>query len=239
MNQPVIGVLPLWDSAKQSYWMLPDYMKSIELAGGIPIILPLTCDREKLKMLSEFCDGFLFTGGPDADPKLYGAKKSRYCGEIIPERDEAEQILLTLLEPQNKPILGICRGLQIFNIFYGGTLYQDLPSEYTTHLNHSQQRPYSIPSHKVTIEANGLLYSLFGQQTFEVNSCHHQGILSLGKGLQCEAISEDGLIEAISIPEKKFFLGVQWHPEFLASTNEKISQKLFEAFIEASSKKIR
>ena len=124
--KPIIGVTPLFDSEKDSVWMLPGYLEGITAAGGIPIILPLYSDSGDIKKCSELCDGFLFTGGQDVSPEIYGEEKTEFCGETSELRDTLESTLLKIAIDENKPVLGICRGLQFINAALGGTLYQDL-----------------------------------------------------------------------------------------------------------------
>lgn len=128
MSMPLIGILPLYDSEKESYWMLPGYMKAVEQAGGIPVMLPLTGEEQALAALARSLDGFLFTGGHDVDPALYGEEIAEACGELCRERDRMEAQLFRLALELDKPAFGICRGLQLFNVLLGGTLHQDLPS---------------------------------------------------------------------------------------------------------------
>ena len=120
MQKPVIGVAPLWDKQKDSLWILPGYMDGIVQAGGLPLMLPLTADEAALRQLVRLCSGFLFTGGQDVSPGLYGADASPHCGEICETRDAMEKILFSIaVMEQNKPVLGICRGIQIINVLFG------------------------------------------------------------------------------------------------------------------------
>ena len=128
--KPMIGIVPLWDSTKNSYWMLPDYMRAVEKSGGVPVILPLTEDEAIIKQLASTFDGFLFSGGPDVHPSYFNEEVHPECGEICPARDTLEMMLFKEVLPLDKPILGICRGLQLINIALGGSIYQDLPSQY-------------------------------------------------------------------------------------------------------------
>ena len=115
MEKPIIGVTPLWDGEKNSYWMLPGYLEGVQEAGAIPVILPLAADGADAARLADLCDGLLFTGGQDVSPQLYGEKRRPACGELCPARDALERELLNRALEQDKPILGICRGLQFLN----------------------------------------------------------------------------------------------------------------------------
>lgn len=232
--KPMIGIVPLVDEKRESYWMLPGYMKGIEQAGGIPVMLPLTSDKAAIKVLTDSFSGFIFTGGHDVNPKLYNEVKSEKCAEICTERDEMESILFEYVLEMDKPALGICRGLQFMNVHLGGTLYQDLPTEINSKLVHSQKPPYDKPVHDISIKKDSLLYKLLQKTEAQVNSCHHQGIKKLAPALKIMAEAEDGIIEAIHMPDKKFIMATQWHPEFSYLVNED-SRKIFKAFINACS----
>lgn len=213
-NKPVIGVIPLFDYNKNSYWMLPGYFGGITEAGGLPVMLPLTNDSADIQQITFMCDGFLFTGGQDVDPKLYSARKTGACGECSPERDLMEELLLKRAMEADKPILGICRGIQFINAALGGTLWQDIPSQFSDTITHCQKPPYDVPIHEVNIRADSPLYDLLKADTIPVNSYHHQGVRALSPELLPMAEAPDGLIEAVYAPNKKFLWAVQWHPEF-------------------------
>ena len=230
MKKPIIGIVPLVDIERESYWMLPGYMKGIEQAGGIPLMLPLTSDEENLQQLAEELDGFLYAGGQDISPNLYAQRRSRMCGQCCHERDEMETILFRMVYEQDKPLLGICRGIQCINVVMGGTLYQDLPSEHSSDTEHHQIPPYDVPVHSVKIIGDSPLYKLLKKETLMVNSYHHQAILTLAPKVSAMAVSEDGLIEAVCVPKKRFIWGIQWHPELSCLVDEN-SRKIFSEFI--------
>ncbi len=238
MKKPIIGVTLLWDEEKNSYWMLPGYLEGLEEAGAIPIILPLAADGADIAQLADLCDGFLFTGGQDVAPQLYGEAMKPTCGELCPARDTLEQELLNRALEQDKPILGICRGLQILNVTLGGTLYQDLPTEHPSEIEHSMKPPYDQAAHTVRILPDTPLAALLQKQELGVNSCHHQAIRSLAPSLVEMARSTDDLIEAMYLPGKTFVWGVQWHPELSFRTDED-SRKMFMALVTAVIKKTR
>jgi len=229
--KPVIAVTPLWDDAKQSQWMLPGYLQGLLNAGAVPMVLPLTEDKEVLSRLLARCDGLLLTGGQDVAPALYGEVLMACCGETCPQLDGMERHLLRLALEWDLPIFGICRGLQFLNVYLGGTLYQDLPSQRLTPYQHHQEPPYERPAHPLFLEEGGLLHSLLEVDTLAVNSCHHQGAKVLAPALRLEARSEDGLVEAVSLPGHTFVLGVQWHPELMLADPSSIA--LFSGFAHA------
>ena len=130
MKKRMIGLVPLVDAERESYWMLPGYMNGIEQAGGIPVMLPLTADPDTLQQLADTLDGFLLTGGQDVSPVFYQAQTVAHCEACCAERDAMEQALFGIAWAQDKPILGICCGIQLINILLGGMLYQDLPTKH-------------------------------------------------------------------------------------------------------------
>ncbi|GAB1154881.1 gamma-glutamyl-gamma-aminobutyrate hydrolase family protein [Paenibacillus illinoisensis] len=232
MKKPMIGVLPLYDSNKKSYWMLPEYMNAIESAGGIPVMLPLTTNLEIIATLANEFDGFLFTGGHDINPELYQENAEDTCGELCMERDMMESLLFQKVIELDKPAFGICRGLQLFNVILGGSLYQDIPTQLqiSNTVNHKQSPPYTNLVHDVHIEKGNLLHDIIQADTIKVNSYHHQGIKRLSDKLQAAAVAEDGIVESVVMPNQKFVLAVQWHPEY-SYTVDSYSQKLFSAFV--------
>jgi putative glutamine amidotransferase len=224
---PIIGVTPLWDAERKSVWMLPDYLDGIKAAGGIPVVLPLEMTEADADHIVETCDGFLFTGGQDVTPELYGAKNSLSL-ITSPERDKLEMLLLSKALPSEKAILGICRGLQLINVFLGGTLWQDLPSQHPSEIVHRQGKPYGVPTHKVML--NGDLQTLLGKDILEVNTLHHQAAKDLGRDLTPMAVAPDGIIEAVQMVGKHFVWAVQWHPEYMFKTDPD-SLAIFSSFI--------
>ncbi len=229
MKKPMIGVTPLWDAERQSVWMLPDYLDGIKAAGGLPVVLPLEMSEEDANQVVETCDGFLFTGGQDVSPVLYGMKDATGTIVASPERDKMETLLLSKALQADKAVLGICRGLQFINVFLGGTLWQDLPSQHPSEIAHRQGKPYGVPSHQVQL--SGDLQTLLGKDILEVNTLHHQAVKDLAKGLTAMAIAPDGIVEAVQMLGKRFVWAVQWHPEYLFRT-DKDSLAIFSCFVE-------
>ena len=213
MMRPKIGILPVYDEKEQLYTMHPGNMSCIEKAGGVPLMLPLTTDKRELLELARMMDGFLFTGGQDVDPFIYGEFALPQCGRASEKRDEMEKQLLEICIDSDKPCLGICRGLHIFNVMLGGTLYQDLSSQRPSMVSHMQSPPFDVTAHKIRLE--GLMAEIMGVPEMEVNSLHHQGIKELSPLLEAVAYSEDGLIEAAAARSGTFCLGVQWSPEYM------------------------
>ena len=231
-TKPVVGVSPLWDEQRDSIWMLPGYLDGIRQAGGIPIIFPLTSEEEELRELMALCDGILFTGGQDVSPDFYQEEPLKELGECCRKRDEMEAAMLRLALREDKPVLGICRGLQFINAYLGGTLYQDLPTQRPSEVNHHQGMPYDLPIHQVRLLEGTPLQNLLSMDTLPVNSLHHQAIKKLSAELEAMAVSPDGIVEAFYRPQSRFLWAVQWHPEF-SYLREESSRKIFTAFIQA------
>ena len=229
--KPVIGLIPLYDDDKDSFWMLPGYMKAVDVCGGLPLMLPLTEDQTVLSAAFDLCSGILFTGGHDVSPSLYGEEARDCCGIVCFPRDRMEAYLLGRCLEEDKPLLGICRGLQFMNACLGGTLYQDLPAEYKSGVVHRMKPPYDRAAHQVEVLPDTLLAALIGAGVHAVNSCHHQAVRKLSSRLDTMAVSEDGLVEAACVKGQKFALGVQWHPEFSYKTAPD-SLKIIQAFID-------
>ena len=233
MKKPWIGVLPLVDEGRESYWMLPGYLKGILQAGGLPVMLPLVSEDGLLEQMAKAMDGFLFTGGPDVSPGRYGGEREAFCGEGCEERDEMELRLFKKVYSRDKPALGICRGMQLANVALGGTLYQDLVAQCPSEIGHRQPSPYDAPAHSVAIVSASPLGRLLGKGEINVNSCHHQAVRVLSAHLSPMAFSPDGLVEAVYAPGKAFMWAVQWHPEFNYQVEES-SRMIFGAFIRAA-----
>ncbi len=229
--RPIIGMLVDVDNDKRTS-VLNAYASALEKAGGTPIILPYTTDLKTIDSFINLCHGFCFTGGKDIEPSVYNEEKRAGCGENEPYRDEYELLVFSNVVKTQKPILGICRGAQLINVAMGGTLYQDIPSEYKTNILHKQAEPKFSPSHSVFVKENTPLFNLLNKSQITANSFHHQAIKTLGKGLQIMASASDGIIEALYMPEKRFLWAIQWHPERLVDTSED-NKALFTHFIES------
>jgi putative glutamine amidotransferase len=232
MKQPVIGILPLIDIQRESYWMLPGYMDGILAAGGVPLMLPYTEDPAVLAHFVQICDGFLFPGGQDVSPEYYGQTRQTDEDEVCAPLDRMSLAFFRKVRQADKPVLGICRGLQLFNVIYGGTLYQDLPTEHPEGVKHHQAPPYDAPAHRVSVAPGTLLENIVGVRELAVNSLHHQAVKDVGNGLTVQAVSEDGIVEGLSDPKAAFLLAVQWHPECAFKSDPK-SLALFRAFADA------
>ncbi len=234
MKKPIIGLTPQYDYERNRVWIGPNYLEAIRAAGGVPVLLPLQAEKEELEAAARVCDGFLFTGGPDIDPFRFGEETIRQGGVVVPERDTMEENLFQIAMESDKPILGICRGIQVLNVFLGGTLYQDITAQFPSDLSiaHSQQSGNSVLTHSVLVKEGTLLSEILKKESIKVNSFHHQAIKDVASSLEVAGISVDSLIEAVYLPGHRFFLGIQWHPEHLFSTSED-ALNLFKAFVNA------
>lgn len=205
------------------------YIESLARAGAGMRWVELS-DPEQAVQDALTCDGLLLTGGGDMDPKFYGQARIPACGEPNLLRDAAEPLLLRAFLAADKPVLGICRGIQVMNAVLGGDLYQDIkPFEHLPHNDHWAK------VHTVTVRRGTLLSRILGQDTVLVNSQHHQAVDRVAPGFTLAALSEDGIVEAIEKPDARFCLGVQWHPEWLSDADPAM-QGLFDAFVNACSK---
>lgn len=259
-KKPVIAVVPQMNLEKHELFVRSVYLKALRGAGAIPLILPLYAGTDDLAQLLELADGVLFTGGPDIHPAHYGQDTHLHCGSVCPERDRLELALLPLAIDAKKPILGICRGIQLLNVALSGTLYQDLPSQFRQEFPIAHDQPFdpALPAHTVEVVAGTLLERIVtgkGRNAADtcavgadhpadhagdtgirlpVNSLHHQAVCNLAPGLIASAYAPGNLIEAIEKPDyPAFFLGVQWHPEYMWE-QDAVAAQIFAAFVEAA-----
>lgn len=213
------------------------YVNSIIKAGGIPLLLPVIEDKEAIAKLFGFCDGLLLTGGQDVTPSCYNEEPHPLLGETCERRDQFEMQLIHMAHEAKKPILGICRGLQLINTAFKGTLYQDLSLAMAA--SHSQEEPSSAATHSIKLMPGSLLQQVFGQENLMTNSFHHQGIKQLSPCFEVAALSDDGVVEGIQYKGPEWILGVQWHPEVMLEEHPEML-KLFRAFvIEASTRGVQ
>lgn len=212
-----------------------DYIRAVEEAGGIPVIIPQLTDPAKAEVILERLDGLLLSGGHDVNPQLYGQQIKNSCGTLMPMRDEQDIALAKAAWKKEIPTLGICRGLQIMAVAFGGTMYQDVKEEADTENHFYLMLPRNYPSHKVSLKEGSRLKEILGEAKVGVNSFHHQAVREIPENAKQTAVSEDGLIEALEFGGKeKFFIGVQWHPEMMYDSAQQ--KKLFQALVKAAEK---
>jgi putative glutamine amidotransferase len=226
-GKPVVGITTYVEAAKWGAWSLDAalipfaYVQAVERAGARPLLVPPSEDgvEETLDAL----DGLLFSGGADIDPEAYGAEAHPETNGVRPARDRAELALLEGALERNMPVLAVCRGVQVLNVARGGDLVQHLPDVVgdTKH----REVAGTFAEHPVRIENDSKLGSLLGERV-PVMSSHHQGVGTVGRGLREVAWADDGTVEALEDPDRRFAVGVLWHPE----AGE--DMKLFEALVE-------
>lgn len=227
MNKPLIGLIGgviidqggLFPGYERSY-VNSDYVKAVVEAGGVPVILPPITDQEAIRIQLECVDAVIITGGIDVNPLVYGEEPMEKLGQVQILRDEFDLAVIKEVVEQNKPVLGICRGLQMLNVAFGGTLYQDLSYNQDSYIKHVQNTAPDVPGHSIDIVEGTKLYGLLGAKTV-TNSFHHQAIKDLGQGFRIAAIAKDGVIEAIE-REEGYIVAVQWHPEMMASKHHEM-----------------
>jgi putative glutamine amidotransferase len=244
MSRPVIGIPTqtlqslggVSADIPPSWVMSQRYILTLVAAGAVPWMIPLV-DDETLRGIYDELDGVFLPGGADIDPVSYGRDPHPLCDKTDPERDRVELRLAHWALEARKPVLGVCRGMQLINVAAGGSLYEDLAEQLPGSIKHDYF-PFSGQSftrdylaHEVVIERESKIASIFGIGTLKVNSMHHQGVKELGRGLVPTATSSDGLIEALEGDGEGYVVAVQWHPEALTDRDAQMRQ-LFEDFME-------
>ena len=213
------------------------YVSAVEDAGGLPVVLSPGLSNETLHQIFDRLDGLLLSGGGDIDPALYGERPHPQLWGLDMHRDRAELALASRVVEKQKPVLCICRGIQVLNVALGGTLVQDIPSQMPQALAHSFDEtvvPRDYLAHQVKLEPNSRLAAVIGSDAALVNSWHHQSIKRVADTLKVVATAPDGVVEAVEVPGQRFAIGVQWHPEWLYDTHPEM-KRLFTALIEAAS----
>ena len=214
MNRPVIGICSAIESARWAAWEVVvnlsprTYSLAVQRAGGVALILPPDDSvAEAPDELLDLLDGLILAGGSDIDPTSYGAKPHPETKNTWPERDRFEIALGTRALERDMPVLGICRGMEMLNVIQGGTLNQHLGLELHRHT------PGVFTDHRVELQPGSLAARVVGSDTTEVKSAHHQGVEELGEGVAVSGHADDGVVEAIELPDRSFAVGVLWHPE--------------------------
>lgn len=220
-RRPIIGIVPTLKVDDEAVHVAEQYEDAIAAMGGAPIVLPLTEDIEVYRTLFPMLDGFVLSGGNDVDPTQYGAPADYdKLSVLTPRRDAVERLVLRYAFANDVPTLGICRGMQIMNVFFGGTLYLDLNDQFhpvpgsRIGITHAQEGDYATAIHTVRLVPGTHLQSILHVDILEVNSMHHQGVRDIAPLLVPSAYSPDGLVEGIESPRRSFMIGVQWHPEY-------------------------
>lgn len=214
--KPLIGITPHWELIKgQKRYMIGElYAAAIEVAGGIPVVLPYWSGEALGEGLARV-DGILLSGGGDVESRHYNEEPAAILSDVVPERDRFELECIRLAVGAGLPMLGICRGAQVLNVAFGGTLYQDIQSQITGSASHFQLAPRSQTTHEVRLAEKTHVASLYRASALEVNSFHHQAVKGLAPGFVPAGWSGDGLLEAFENPSYPLMVGIQWHPECL------------------------
>ena len=236
MNRPLIG---LTTAVRQdapgimSAAIRETYVRAVRDAGSLPVLIPAGPD-DVLRETFERLDGLLLPGGGDIEPARFGEAPQPELRGREPQRDDLELALCRWALAEGKPVLGICRGIQVMNVAAGGTLYQDIPSQYATTIRHASDLslPRGYIAHDVVIEPGSRLAALVGSEPLPVNSWHHQAVKDVGHTLVVSARAADGIIEGLEIPAHRFAVSVQFHPEDLYEGHERI-RRLFAGFVAA------
>lgn len=228
-QRPLIGISTNIDSKRIA--VNTAYVQSVILSGGIPYMIPVTDNVEVLRQIVSRLDGIVFTGGEDIQPHYYGDTPHDKLEEVSPARDTFELMLMKMATDRNIPTLGICRGLQLMNIAFGGTLYQDLPTQHPSTINHRQENPGTIPTHTVSVVKGSKLAEVIKQEKLQVNTFHHQAIKQLAPRFKAVAWSPDSVIEAIEAYPVRSIMGVQFHPEIFTAAGDTTMCKLFKLLI--------
>jgi len=222
-----------------SWVMSQRYIVTLTNAGALPWMIPLVADEETLRGIYDSLDAVFLPGGADIDPVSYGTAPHPMCDKTDRDRDRVELALARWAIADGKPVLGVCRGMQLVNIAAGGTLYQDLATQYANGIKHDylpfggRGHPRDFLAHEVRVAEDSRLARLFGAGSIKVNSMHHQGVREIGAGLVATAQAPDGLVEALEGAGPAYLLAVQWHPEALTEKDE-ATRRLFSEFVEAA-----
>jgi putative glutamine amidotransferase len=245
MIRPLIGVTTqslhaidgIPEGLPNSVVMNQRYYHAVASAGAAPVLIPLLDDLDTLRAIYERVDGILIPGGVDVDPAAFGESAHERLGRIDPARDRVEIQLVKWAVEDGKPVLGLCRGLQVINVALGGTLYQDLDAEFPNAIKHDYFPTYGYSrdhlAHEVTVEPGSRMRHALTSSAVPVNSMHHQGIKALASSLAASAIAPDGLIEAAESTTDSYLVGVQWHPEVFELA-EPSAGVLFTDFVQAA-----
>ena len=234
-KKPIIGLTMRLELETDRFYLGRDYSEALEALGAIPYHISLIPNADYLSEIVKNVDGILLPGSDtDVDPLIFGEEPRPNLKKIIPEKENTDLMILAEAEKLNKNVLGICFGMQVLNVSRGGTLFQDIETDFENCVKHEQGKPLARNSHSIKVENQSLISRLItSKNDVRVNSHHHQAVGKLGKNLKSTAWAKDGVIECIEdTREDRFVLGVQWHPELSWRTDD-LSRNIFTEFISA------
>jgi putative glutamine amidotransferase len=234
-KRPRIGITMRIELETDRFYLGRDYSEAVEAAGGLPVHIPLIPRADFIQQTVAELDGVLLPGSDsDVDPQRYGREPHPQLGSVQPIKDETDLLVLQEVEENAIPLFAICFGLQSLNVSRGGTLIQDVPSEWPNAIKHEQGKPRDRHSHKVRIQKDSILGELAEAESAPVNSHHHQALETVGRELVATAWAPDRLIEAVEDPRSdRYVVGVQWHPE-IGWERDVFARALFERFLKES-----
>jgi putative glutamine amidotransferase len=235
--QPLIGIScsmqePQDELGREASAAPQSYLRAVELAGAVPVLIPITQQQTTLRAIYEHIYGLLLVGGADIQPQRYHEQPHPALGKTDPKRDWVEFSIASWALADGMPILGICRGIQVLNVMFGGSLWQDIGTQASDAIEHNFHPGYAYNrlSHAVRLERHSRLAEVFGALEVKVNSLHHQAVKKVGKGLRVTARAPDGIIEGLEGNGTAWVAGVQWHPEWLLGDDPRM-KGLFETFV--------
>ncbi|GAB1472518.1 gamma-glutamyl-gamma-aminobutyrate hydrolase family protein [Chloroflexota bacterium] len=236
MAKPLIGITTYNDKSKYGRDISAvqhSYIQAVAQSGGIPVLIPAILDEADYLDLYSRLQGIVFSGGGDISMKYFPGEEHDKIDGVDEYRDATEFSLLKRSVSDGKPLLAICRGVQVMNVALGGTLYTHIPDQFNTTLEHSQDE-FTTIAHPVNIDETSRMAEIFGETLLQVNSLHHQGLKNIASSLKVVGHAPDGMIEAVELPDHPYAMGVQWHPEWL--TDQPAMRRLFTSFVDATRK---
>lgn len=239
VKRPIVGVSCMNDASDGGAALMavrPTYLRALEAAGAVPLLIHLTDELVVVRALYALCDGILLPGGDDVDPAHFGEERHPQLGAVDAQRDAVELALARWCREDQKPLLGICRGVQVLNVAFGGSLWQDIPAQLPDRLDHRHNthlRQYDVPGHDLQLEPDSWLAEHLDAGELMANTMHHQALKDVAPGLRVVGRAPDGIIEAVEGTGEGFIVGVQCHPEHLWKAAEPRWLRFFEGFVAA------